>query len=436
MKKFVSMLIRHWFGSPVKIILTLSAVALGTAILILSGSASQILDTQITQVLEKDGLILNMTNGIADTNGKVEPNKPPEWDASLLPILVSDIDEIQAVAPVFSPKFDQITSNGKSYNLRSGVGSSLEYFDIFSLEIIVGSPMTEEDLNMGYKKVWISREMAEIMYVSPEEALGKWIQPPGSMMRRGPTSGRKKNVVEQYTITGIYENPTEIIRRSYGIADLIIPYTSLFSSGGNSQVLKNMIAGELVFKTKSTSIEKTQSNIAQIIENNVGPDIDLVVWEGSSKGESTYMEELRKSVNIFSVAISLLGMVLLLTSSLGIFSIMVVEALNRKRDIALERALGASQIMVVKEFWTWSLFLSLIGAALGCILALIFAGPVLSTLAPLLGEVSSDFSTAAGIKIFAVIKAVLMALLFGGILGLLPSISAVKGNISDTLREV
>jgi ABC-type antimicrobial peptide transport system permease subunit len=79
-------------------------------------------------------------------------------------------------------------------------------------------------------------------------------------------------------------------------------------------------------------------------------------------------------------------MVLLLTSSLGIFSIMVVEALNRRRDIALERSLGASQNRIIREFWSWSIGLSLTGAALGVIFSLLFSHPVLNTLSPLVGE--------------------------------------------------
>jgi len=41
--------------------------------------------------------------------------------------------------------------------------------------------------------------------------------------------------------------------------------------------------------------------------------INLLVWEGSTNGPSSYMEELRQSVQIFSVSLSLLGMVLIFT---------------------------------------------------------------------------------------------------------------------------
>lgn len=434
MKKFYNMLIRNWSGSAMKIIMTLLAVAMGTGILILADSAGKILDEQISRELEREGLILYMANAEWDSNGKIDLTRPPEWDAGAPSILVSDIEEINAAVPVFSPTFDTITTEGKSYNMRTSVGSGPEYFDIFTLEIVAGTGMNEEDVNMGLKKVWISSEMAETLYGSAGEAVGKWIQPPGEMMQRGP-GRRDTNMIQQYSVTGVFDSPGEVARRSYSVGDLIFPYTSLFSAGGNLQMMMDMMSGQLVLKADGNSVEKISASVNEVMTGIYGYDIDLLVWEGSPNGPSSYMEELRQSVRVFSVSLSILGMVLLLTSSLGIFSIMVVEALNRRRDIALERSLGASQRMVIREFWSWSLALSLTGAALGVLLALIFSRPVLNTLSPLVGEVSSQFSAAAGVKASSVFLGVGLAVLFGGVLGLLPSFSAVKGNIAETLRE-
>ena len=428
------MLIRNWSGSPMKILLTLTAVALGTGILILANSAGKILDEQISRELESEGLILYMANADWDSNGKIDLTRPPEWDASAPSVLVSDIEEINSAVPVFSPTFDQITTEGQSYNMRTSVGSGPGYFEIFSLDIIAGVPMSEEDVNMGIKKVWISSEMAQILYGSSEEALGKWIQPPGESLQRGP-GRREVNRIQQYSVAGVFESPGEVARRSYSIGDLIFPYTALFTAGENIQLMKDMMSGQIVLQADGSSVEKITASINELMTGIYGYDIDLLVWEGSPNGTSSYMEELRQSVKIFSVSLSLLGMVLLLTSSLGIFSIMVVEALNRRRDIALERSLGASQHMVIREFWTWSIALSLTGAVLGVIISLLLSHPVLSTLSPLVGEVSSQFSEAAGVRFSSVLLGVFLAVLFGGVLGLLPSFSAVKGNIAETLRE-
>ncbi len=434
MKKFINMLIRNWSGSAAKIIMTLGAVALGTCILVLTNSAGIILKEQITSQMDKDGVILYVANGSWDSSGNVDLVRPAEWDVTAPSVVVSDIAEVQAAVPVSTPPFHQVTTDGKSYNLRNTVGTGPAYFDIFSLEIIAGSPMSDTDLDQGLKKVWISSETAELLYGSAEDAIGKWIQPPGEMLNRGP-GGRQQNVVQQFSVAGVFQSPSEVARRSYGIGDLIYPYTSMIGAGGNKQMMLNMVSGQFVLRAEGQSVEKISASLRQVLTSSFGDDISVVTWEGSTRGTSSYMEELRQSVNVFSVSLSLLGIVLLLTSSLGIFSIMVVEALNRRKDIALERALGASRKDVVKEFWIWSLMLSLTGALIGVILAFILSGPVLNTLSPLVGEVSAQFSQAAGIRFISILRSVFFAVLFGGVLGLLPSFSAVRGNIAETLRE-
>jgi putative ABC transport system permease protein len=435
MKKFINMLIRNWSGSSVKILLTLGAVALGTGILILTNSAGLILEEQITAEMDKEGLILYVANGEWDSLGKVEEARPTEWDSTAPSVLLSDLDSINFAVPLITPAFNQVTTEGKSYNLRNAVGSGPAYFNVFSLDIIAGNPMTGNDLEMGLKKVWISSEMAELLYGSVDAAIGKWIQPPGEMLNRGRPGGQAQNVVQQYSVTGVFESPSEVTRRSYGIGDMIYPYTALITAGGNKQMMLDMMSAQFVVQADGKSVEKLSSSIRQVLTSNFGDDLSIIIWEGSTRGTSSYMEELRQSVNVFTISLSILGIVLLLTSSLGIFSIMVVEALNRRKDIALERALGASKKDVIKEFWMWSLTLSLTGAMIGVILSLALAGPVLNTLSPLVGEVSAQFSEAAGIKLLSVFRGVFFAVLFGGVLGILPSFSAVKGNIAETLRE-
>jgi putative ABC transport system permease protein len=437
MKKFITLLLRHWIKAPVKISLTIATVALGTGILILSFSAGSILENEVVLKLNDNGIILNVANGEWATDESLELERPSQWDTEIFEKLISDSDTITAAAVIFDNPFPEVTVDGKTYQLRSSVGTDPDYFDIFSLNIISGVQMTKEDYNSGFKKVWISEESAVMLFGTADAAIGQTVSPPGNSFRRGPGEGsRTQDLITQYSITGVFENPSEVARRSYGISDYIFSLTSILPSSDNISRKLNFMSGRLVVKSDSTSIDKTSSEIAQIIENNYGNDINLVVWEGTPKGLSSYMEELRQAVSIFTVSVNILGIVLLLTSSLGIFSIMVVEALGRKREIALERSLGASQLRVIKEFWSWSIMLSLLGAIIGIILAFLLAKPVLGSMAPLLGELSGNFSEASGVKITSLISGFLLALGCGGMLGLLPAFSAVKGNIADTLREV
>ncbi|MBB6478856.1 ABC transporter permease [Spirochaeta isovalerica] len=436
MKKFITMLIRHWVKNPVKILMTIAAVALGTGILIISFSAGSVLQSEVLAKMNESGVILYGANGEWATDGSLEQERPGQFDQKVFETLVSEGMTITVAAIVMGVPVDEITVEGKTWQLRSSVGTDPSYFDVFGLEIIAGAPMTEEVYASGLKKVWISETTALMLFGKAENAIGKRIAPPGMQFMRGPGGSGSRDLITQYSVAGVFADPQEVARRSYGIADVIFPVTAMMPNSDFASRMLDFMSGQFVVKSTSTSVEKVQAEIASIIENNYGYDVSLVSWEGSLNGESTYMEELRQAVSIFTVSVNILGIVLLLTSSLGIFSIMVVESLGRRREIALERSLGASQVRVIREFWSWSMMLSLLGAVIGVLLALAIGKPVLGTLSPLLGELSSDFSSAAGVKFLPLVSGFALAIGCGGLLGLLPAFSAVKGNIAETLREV
>lgn len=433
MNKLILTLTRHWKKSPVKISLTLLAVALGTGILIISFSAGTIIEDEIVSLMNKDGMVIQVANGEWSADGSVEQERPPQWDKEITNVLVTDSSYISDVSLLFKVPLNTLSVNNTSYQIREIYGTDPSYLDIYSLNMIEGIRMTAQDFDSGLAKIWISEATAEVMFGSAANALGQRVSPPGNTQQG---KGRRAQfLISQFTVTGVYENPTEVARRAYGIADVIIPATSMLPSTDNRTSMMDFLTGNLVVKSSSTSIEKTASEINQIVAANYGDDINVVIWEGNTDGESSYMNELRQTVSIFTVSINILGIVLLLTSSLGIFSIMVVEALGRKQEIAIERALGASKLRVINEFWQWSVMLSLIGAILGVILAFSIASPVLGTITPLLSEFSDNINIGLGIRPLALLSGIGLALACGGILGVLPAFSAVKGDISDTLRE-
>ena len=432
MKKFITLLLRHWVKTPIKISMTILAVALGTGILILSFSVGSILENEIISKMNDDGVILYAVNGEWNSEGEPEMERPGNWDSQVYDILKSDGMTISDVALIVPFPIPDITVNGKSYQIRNAIGTDHSYLDVFSLDILYGESMSEEDFNTGKKKAWISEETAILLFGSPEAAIGQTIAPPGK--EEDGQNNRRRGLITKYFVTGVYENPTEVARRSYGIADVIFPVTSFFPMEKGQAVL-DWLSGRMVFKSSSNSVEKAGAELSTIVRNNYGVDSPVITWEGEPLGTSTYMEELRQTITFFSVSVNILGIVLLLTSSLGIFSIMVVEALGRRREIALERSLGASQLRVVKEFWSWSVMLTLFGAVIGVIMAFVLAEPVMGTMAPLLGELSGDFAASAGLKVSSILAGFLLAVASGGILGLLPAFSAVKGNIADVLRE-
>lgn len=436
MRKFISMFLRHWAKSPVKISLTVLSVALGTGILILSFSVSALLQREVTDQLQKGGTVLYVQNGTVKSDGTIERvDGRPEWDSDAPTKVKSDVAGVEQAVVVSTTPFDEVQAAGKSWRVRSALGTAPDYFGVFGLSLVAGVEMTDADVDTGAKKIWLSEELARVIFGSAEVAVGQTVQPPGRMFRRGPGGEDSQNLIQNYTVAGVFSTPTEVNRRSYGIGDAVFPYTSVLPAGGNATLMKSFFSSTFVVRAVGVNGEKLAASIRSALAANYGDTVSVAVWEGSPRGASTYLQELRQAVSIFSVSVNVLGVVLLLISSLGIFSVMVVESLGRRKEISLERALGASQVLVLGEFWSWSVGLSLLGALVGLGFAFALSGPVLGTLAPLVGEVSTKFQSAAGLDLGAVAAGLLLALGCGGILGLLPAFSAVRGTISETLRE-
>jgi len=434
MKKFITMLLRHWSKEPLKIALTLSAVALGTGILILSFSASAILNKEITHKLSENGLIMHVANGTWQPDGTIDQVRPSQFDRNGPKAVVSDIQPVKASAIIFTLPFREVSAGGTAYRVRNIIATESSYFDIFDLNIIAGRSMAQEDIDAGFKKIWISQHTANILFGAAESSVGSYIYSPG-FMQRG-FGGRDRDVVPAFTVTGVYQTPKEIARKSYKIGDIIFPYTSMIPGGNNISRMQNFLSGLFVIKAEGASAEKIESSVRKVLTAEYGPDTAITVWEGSPEGSSPYMQELRQAVDIFSISVNILGIVLLIISAVGIFSIMVVESLGRRREIALERAVGASQQRIIWEFWTWSAILSLIGGLLGIIIAFLLAPPILGTLKPVFREVSGTLPFSLGIQPSAVALGIGLAFICGGFLGLLPAFSAVRGNIAETLQEV
>lgn len=436
MRKFLSMFLRHWAKSPVKISLTILSVALGTGILILSFSVSALLQREVIDELQKGGTVLYVQNGTIKSDGTIERVEGrPEWDSDAPSKVKSDVAGVEQAVVVATTPFDEVQAAGKSWRVRSAIGTGPDYFGLFGLALVAGVDMTEADVDAGSKKIWLSEEFARVIWGSAEAAVGQSVQPPGRMFLRGPGGAERQNLIQTYVVAGVFQTPTEVSRRSYGIGDAVFPYTAVLPAGGNATLMRTFFSSTFAVRAVGTNSDKLAASIRSALAANYGETVSVAVWEGSPRGASTYLEELRQAVSIFSVSINVLGLVLLLISSLGIFSVMVVESLGRRKEISLERALGASQALVLGEFWSWSVGLSLLGALIGLALAWLLSAPVLGTLTPLVGEVSDQFQAAASLDLGAVAAGLLLALGCGGVLGLLPAFSAVRGTISETLRE-
>ncbi len=120
-----------------------------------------------------------------------------------------------------------------------------------------------------------------------------------------------------------------------------------------------------------------------------------------------------------------LGAVALLVGGVGVANVMVVSVLERRSEIGLRRALGATRRHVAEQFLAEALLLSLLGGV---------AGTVIGVAATTIYAVSQHWSVQ--IPALAFYGGVAAALIIGAIAGLYPSMRAARLSPTEALRTV
>ena len=120
-----------------------------------------------------------------------------------------------------------------------------------------------------------------------------------------------------------------------------------------------------------------------------------------------------------------LGAVALLVGGVGIANVMVISVLERRSEIGLRRALGATRRHISIQFLTESLMLATLGG---------IAGAVLGALVTAISSTAQD--QAVVVPPEAIVGGILAALLIGAAAGLYPSIRASRLSPTEALRTV
>lgn len=120
-----------------------------------------------------------------------------------------------------------------------------------------------------------------------------------------------------------------------------------------------------------------------------------------------------------------LGAVALLVGAVGVANIMVISVLERRSEVGLRRALGATKGQIRTQFLSEAILLSLLGGGVG-----VGAGALATAI------YASAKSWAIVIPVLAWAGGFGAALLIGAVAGLLPAIRAARLSPVDALRTV
>ena len=420
--------------SPLKSFITLSTVGLGVGVLIFALSISNAFSRLVSEQLEQEGLVVMVANVEIDEDGEMQRVRPPQFDGKVIDALRTGVSGAGAASPVAFTPWTEYVVGGNNYRFRSVVGVNEDYVDVMGLELIAGSFFTAEEVTAGAREALVSATLAEVLFGSPVEALGQVIRPPAP--QGGQDGGNSRRFTPPtYTVRGVFADPSEIQRRAYGVGDMLVPVTSAFPSNINSSFLQGFLMSRIALRVQGSGLATIESQVRGALAQQYGDDVSVEVWEGRPDGESAALEEARSTVATFSLVVNLLGFVLLVTGCIGILSIMLVEVLGRTREIALERAVGASRGAIAREFFARSLIMVSAAAVIGVALSLLLSGPLTELVVPIFRGTTQAELGGNVINLAAIAIGVGSAIGVGGLFGVLPVFSALRVPIAEGMRE-
>ncbi|MFM7837987.1 MAG: ABC transporter permease [Chitinophagaceae bacterium] len=226
-------------------------------------------------------------------------------------------------------------------------GVTEDYNKIQNVEIAFGRYLQQSDFDRGLNSVVMGNELAELLFVKAEKALGATVSLKNGS--RGNVIGIIKKQGKS-TLGGGFEYDKSIIVSYRFIKTIVLERNAnpVIMVQGRSDVPMALLKDELSGAMRSIrKLKPTQEDDFSL------NDIDSF---------SEFMENIFGYVNKGGWSIALLSLVV---GMFGVANIMFVTVRERTSLIGLKKAIGAKRRMILTEFLLESAFLCILGGLLG-----------------------------------------------------------------------
>lgn len=330
---------------------------------------------------------------IAINPGKSQTGGTGGLLASTRPLLVADavslrtLPYVEYVVPVVQGS--GAIEFGRRVRYTDIIGTGSEMADAWRFEVARGRFLP--DSRGGYPQLWavLGHKVKQELF-GEQTALGQFIRVGG----------------ERYRVVGIMAAKGQML--GFDLDDIVyIPVEralSLFNRTGLMEI-------DVTYRPGISADAMAQQVSQRLIARHGGEDFSLIT-------QDEMLKSLDRILAVLTLAIGGLGGISLVVGAIGIITIMVTSVQERRAEIGLMRALGATQRQVMWLFLGEATLLALVGGVVG----ILVSGLALGGLALALPTLPIQLDP------FYLLLALLLSALVGLISGVLPARRAARLN--------
>ena len=173
------------------------------------------------------------------------------------------------------------------------------------------------------------------------------------------------------------------------------------------------VASKLINISREVALEQTKANIQ-----------GDVIWAFSAEEQ---FKQFSKMMSMINLVLSAIAAISLLVGGIGIMNIMLVTVTERKKEIGIRKALGATNAAIRNQFLVESATLTLLGGILGVVVGILLSRMIITKVFP------SNFIFSLNMN--GIIISFMVSVGIGVFFGLYPAVKAAKLDPVVALAE-